>query len=102
MDAREVLAKAKELNDLVMELIYLTNKEEIERSTEIINKKIEEVSQHAELDEFTDCIKNILKVYNSNPLDEKTRHKSFLNLLSLMSYQRSKIIEKYCFCSEPE
>ena len=47
MNPRETLLKAKELYDLVMELIYLTNKEEIERSTEIINKKIEEVSQHA-------------------------------------------------------
>lgn len=102
MDAQETLLKSKELYDLVMEIITLTNTEEIEKKSEILTDKIEEIYQNEELKEFADSIKNILKVFNSNPIDENNRHKSFLNLLSLMSAQRSKIIEKYSFCSEPE
>ena len=102
MDAQETLLKSKVLYDLVMEIITLTNTEEIEKKSEILTDKIEEIYQNEELKEFADSIKNILKVFNSNPIDENNRHKSFLNLLSLMSAQRWKIIEKYSFCSEPE
>ena len=102
MDARETLLKSKELYDLVMELITLTDNEEFEKKTEIITDKINKIHQNDELKEFADSIKSILKVFKLNPLDDYNRHKSFLNLLSLMSSQRSKIIEKYGFCSEPE
>ena len=102
MNPRETLLKAKELYDLVMELITLTDNEEIQKKNEIITDKINEIHQNDELKEFVDSIKSILKVFNLNPLDECNRHKSFFNLLSLMSAQRSKIIEKYGFCSEPE
>ena len=102
MTPRETLLKAKELYDLVMELITLKDKEDIEKKTEAINQKIDEIHQNEELIEFADNVKNIIKVFNSDPLDEKNKHKSFLNLLSLMWSQRSKIIEKYAFCSEPD
>ena len=102
MNPRETLLKAKELYDLVMELITLKDKEDIEKKTEAINQKIDEIHQNEELIEFADNVKNIIKVFNSDPLDEKNKHKSFLNLLSLMSSQRSKIIKKYAFCSEPD
>ena len=102
MNPREILLKAKELYDLVMELITLKEKEDIEKKTEAINQMIDEIHQNEDLKEFAENIQNIIKVFNSNPLDEKNKHKSFLNLLSLMSSQRSKIINKYTFCSEPD
>ena len=74
MNPRETLLKAKELYDLVMELITLKDKEDIEKKTEAINQKIDEIHQNEELIEFADNVKNIIKVFNSDPLDEKNKH----------------------------
>ena len=102
MDARETLSKAKELYNLVAELIMETRQEEFDTKRKVIEEKLKEIESIHELGDFSQNIKSILEMFSSNPLDENNKRESLLNLLSALSSQRTKLTQKFGFCSEPE
>lgn len=101
MEAREIINDINYLSCKLKDLLKQNTQEENDIIIKDVNEKIIQLESEPELNDFVNNIKNIITVLNNNP-DDDIKSKSFLNLLSIISKERSRLIEKYTFCSEPE
>ena len=102
MEAREMLSKVNDISNKLKVLLKANDEETIATVIHEINIEISEVEKEIELKDFVTSLKHIITIFSNNPNDDDVKNRSFLRLLSIISNERSRIIEKYMLCSEPE
>lgn len=100
MDAREILYRVNNISYMLKDLFEAKDKTEIEEKLNVIRSEMEILEKITELKKFSSNLKDLISIFKEDPFNEDNRNKSFLRLLSIISEERSKIIETYC--SEPE
>lgn len=101
MEAREMLFKVNEISNSIKDLLKANGKDEIAIIIKDISSEVNKIEKEEEFKNFVENVKKIITVFDLNP-NEDVKRESFLRLLSIISNERSRIIEKYMLCSEPE
>lgn len=102
MDALEIMHNVNDISNNLLVLFEKKEQKDIKLTIKEINKKLDAAEKSTELSKFVADTRKLISIFEDIPVDETKKSESFLNLISLISTERSKIIEKFSFCSEPE
>lgn len=102
MDAIEMVSYVKDISNNILELFEKKERDAINNKVEEIKEKLELMEKIEELSSFVNNTRRLISIFEDYPVDENKRSESFLRLISMISSEKSRIIEKYSFCSEPE
>lgn len=97
MRPNELIANVNLISYKVLKLMEENNKTELVEKIFQLNKELKLLEKSEELRTFVSNVKDLLSAFENNPFDGDMKNKSILRLLSIVSSERSKIIEELGF-----
>lgn len=102
MDAIEMMNFVNSVSSGMMEVLSIKSKSEFDIYLEKLRNKLKSHEDCEELKEFISKSNDLLSILEGGHYSDNKKKESFLHIVSLISEERSKIIEKYTLCSEPD
>lgn len=97
----EIVSIINEISTKVQDLLSQRNKKDLIEKAGQLDVMLSLYSDISEMSRFINSVKLLTNTFLDNP-SATNSDKSFLKLLSIISTEKSKIIEKYGLSSEPE
>lgn|SRR5574344_789027 len=95
MYAKDAMDIVLSIYDDVGLMLKETDFEKVKQRASEIDMKIDEEKNIPELSDFMESVSKLNKCFTANPTSESIRRESLLNLLSAISEQKSRIVERY-------
>lgn len=102
MNSNELIKNVNVVSNQVIGLMKETQKEKIKKDIVHIGDELYFLKQFTELKEFVKNVEQLLRVLEVNKIDEDVKNKSILRLLSIISTEKAKVIDKYKLCEDLE
>lgn len=102
MDAIEMINFVDSISSEMMEILSIKSKEDLENCLNKLRGELKSHEDCEELKEFISKSNDLLSILEGGHYNDNVKKESFLHIVSLVSAERSKIIEKYTLCSEPD
>lgn len=102
MEAIEMMNFVNSASIEMMEMLSIKSKNDFENCLNKLRGELKSRENCEELKEFISKSNDLLSILEGGEYSDNVKKESFLHIVSLLSEERSKIIEKYTLCSEPD
>lgn len=95
METNKIISYVEEISNNITELLSCNSEETIKRISKKIKEKIEKYKEIEDLSVIIENTIKLLSIFELNSDNEEIKNQSYLYLMSIISSEKKRIMEKY-------